>query len=296
LKNQGDTQKNQMVRAKEARSSLDFYLKEIGKFKLISREREVVLAAKIKLGDQGALDELVKANLRFVVSVAKRYQNQGVLLADLINEGNVGLVKAAKRFDASRGFVFISYAVWWIRQAILKALAEQSRILRVPLNRAGDKHTVNEVSQKLLHSFDREPSVEEIAAATKMTEAEILATYQVRDSHVSLEMFFDGESDGSAMDTIADDHAVLAPIALEQEELRNIIRSLLYTLPSRDAEIFMLYFGLNGEGPLTLEEIGERYNLSRERTRQIKKIILKWFQHPLRAKLLQDFLQKDRTF
>jgi len=284
------------MRAKQESPSLDIYLSEIGKFPLISRERETELAAKIKLGDQAAFDELVQANLRFVVSVAKRYQNQGMLLADLINEGNVGLVIAAKRFDASRGFVFISYAVWWIRQTILKALAEQSRIIRLPLNRVGDKHTVNTVIQKLLHNFDREPSVEEIAAAADMTEEKVLATYHVSDSHYPLEMYFDGETEGSLMDTLADERCIPAPIVLEQEELRSIIAELLRSFPRRDAEIFMLFFGLSGEEPRTFEEIGERYNLSRGRPQQIKEIILKWFQHPTRMKLLQEFCKKNRAF
>lgn len=284
------------MRKKQDSTSLDFYLHEIGEIALISRAREVQLAAKIKLGDQKALDELVQANLRFVVSVAKRYQNQGMLLADLINEGNIGLIKAAKRFDANRGFVFISYAVWWIRQAILKALAEQSRLFRLPLNRAGDKHTVNEACQRLLHNFDREPSIEEIMAATALTEEEVLATYRISDSYISLEMHFDGDSNEALMDILADTRHIPVTTALEREELRTKITNLLSTFSKRDAEIFTLFYGLNSEEPLTLEEIGERFNLSRERVRQIKERILRWFQHPVRMKLLREYTQIDRTF
>lgn len=296
MKNARKSLNNQARGVKVESSSLDLYLHEIGKFHLISRAREVQLAAKIKRGDQTALDELVQANLRFVVSVAKRYQNQGMLLADLINEGNVGLIKAAKRFDASRGFVFISYAVWWIRQAILKALAEQSRVFRLPLNRTGDKYTVNEASQKLLHNLDREPSIEEIMAVTALTEEEVLATYRVSDSYISLEMRFDGDSDEALMDILADARHIPVTTALEREELQTKISNFLKTFSERDAEIFRLFFGLHDGQPLTLEEIGERFNLSRERVRQINKRILRWFQHPIRMKQLREYTRSDRTF
>ena len=270
--------------------SLDLYLKEIGITPLINAEKEVELAKKIRLGDQGALDQLTKANLRFVVSVAKQYQNQGLSLADLINEGNIGLIKAAKRFDETRGFKFISYAVWWIRQAILQALAEQSRIVRLPLNRVGTLHKIGKVSSSLEQEFGREPSPDEIAKELALSTLEVSDTLKISNSHLSLDAPFSVSEDNSLIDVLEDDLQPSPDESLLSDSLKKEISSALDSLTAREAEVITLYFGLNHEKPLTLEEIGARFNLTRERVRQIKEKAIRRLRHASRSKALRAYL------
>ena len=270
--------------------SLDLYLKEIGLTPLINAEKEVELAKRIRLGDQGALDQLTKANLRFVVSVAKQYQNQGLSLADLINEGNIGLIKAAKRFDETRGFKFISYAVWWIRQAILQALAEQSRIVRLPLNRVGTLHKIGKVSSSLEQEFGREPSPDEIAKELALTTGEVSDTLKISNSHLSLDAPFSVSEDNSLIDVLEDDLQPSPDESLLSDSLKKEITSALDSLTAREAEVITLYFGLNHEKPLTLEEIGARFNLTRERVRQIKEKAIRRLRHASRSKALRAYL------
>ena len=270
--------------------SLDLYLKEIGTTPLINAEKEVELAKRIRLGDQGALDQLTKANLRFVVSVAKQYQNQGLSLADLINEGNIGLIKAAKRFDETRGFKFISYAVWWIRQAILQALAEQSRIVRLPLNRVGTLHKIGKVSSSLEQEFGREPSPDEIAKELALTTGEVSDTLKISNSHLSLDAPFSVSEDNSLIDVLEDDLQPSPDESLLSDSLKKEITSALDSLTAREAEVITLYFGLNHEKPLTLEEIGARFNLTRERVRQIKEKAIRRLRHASRSKALRAYL------
>lgn len=270
--------------------SLDLYLREIGETPLISSGEEVELAKRIREGDQYALEKLTKANLRFVVSVAKQYQNQGLSLSDLINEGNIGLIKAAKRFDETRGFKFISYAVWWIRQAILQALAEQSRIVRLPLNRVGTLHKIGKISSTLEQEFGRVPSPNEIAKELELTEMEVSDTLKISNSHLSLDAPFSVSEDNSLIDVLEDEFQPAPDKALLEESLRIEIEKALDSLSAREAEVVNLYFGLNREKALTLEEIGARFNLTRERVRQIKEKAIRRLRHTSRSKSLRAYL------
>jgi len=277
-------------RFRDEDKSLDLYLREIGETPLIKAEEEVELAKRIRQGDQKALEKLTKANLRFVVSVAKQYQNQGLSLADLINEGNIGLIKAAKRFDETRGFKFISYAVWWIRQAILQALAEQSRIVRLPLNRVGTLHKIGKVASSLQQAFGREPSPNEIAVELSLTEGEVSDTLKISNSHLSLDAPFSTSDDNSLIDVLEDEMQPSPDESLLSESLRVEIEKALDTLTPREAEVINLYFGLNHEKPLTLEEIGARFSLTRERVRQIKEKAIRRLRHASRSKTLRAYL------
>jgi RNA polymerase primary sigma factor len=251
--------------------SLEKYLQEIGKVELISPEEEVKLAVRIKKGDQEALEKLTKANLRFVVSVAKQYQNQGLTLPDLINEGNLGLIKAAQRFDETRGFKFISYAVWWIRQSILQALAEQSRIVRLPLNKVGLTNRISKAYSQLEQEFEREPTPEELAFLLDIDPDEVAATLGVAARHVSMDQpLFDGE-EGTLIDVLINQNAVSTDNNLAvNASLQTEIERSLSTLTDRQKEVICYFFGLGIDHPLSLEDIGERFNLTRERVRQIK--------------------------
>lgn len=270
--------------------SLDLYLREIGETPLINAAEEVELAKRIKQGDQRALEKLTKANLRFVVSVAKQYQNQGLSLADLINEGNIGLIKAAKRFDETRGFKFISYAVWWIRQAVLQSLAEQSRIVRLPLNRVGTLHKIGKVSSSLQQEYGREPSANEIAKELSLSEGEVSDTLKISNSHLSLDAPFSVSEDNSLIDILEDEEQPSPDESLLSDSLRVEIEKALDTLSPREAEVINLYFGLNHEKPLTLEEIGARFSLTRERVRQIKEKAIRRLRHASRSKALRAYL------
>ncbi len=280
----------QVRRYRDEDRSLDLYLREIGETPLITAKQEVELAKRIKLGDQLALEKLTKANLRFVVSVAKQYQNQGLSLADLINEGNIGLIKAAKRFDETRGFKFISYAVWWIRQAILQALAEQSRIVRLPLNRVGTLHKIGKISSSLEQEYGREPSPDEIAKELELSAVEVSDTLKISNSHLSLDAPFSISEDNSLMDVLEDEFQPAPDEDLLSESLRLEIERALDSLSPREAEVINLYFGLNSEKALTLEEIGARFNLTRERVRQIKEKAIRRLRHASRSKSLRAYL------
>jgi RNA polymerase primary sigma factor len=280
----------QTRRYRDEDRSLDLYLREIGETPLITAQQEVALAKRIKLGDQDALEKLTKANLRFVVSVAKQYQNQGLSLADLINEGNIGLIKAAKRFDETRGFKFISYAVWWIRQAILQALAEQSRIVRLPLNRVGTLHKIGKISSSLEQEYGREPSPDEIAKELELSTVEVSDTLKISNTHLSLDAPFSISEDNSLMDVLEDEFQPAPDEDLLSESLRLEIEKALDTLSPREAEVINLYFGLNSEKALTLEEIGTRFNLTRERVRQIKEKAIRRLRHASRSKSLRAYL------
>jgi RNA polymerase primary sigma factor len=280
----------QSKRFRDEEQSLDLYLREIGETPLITADEEVELAKRIRRGDHLALEKLTKANLRFVVSVAKQYQNQGLSLADLINEGNIGLIKAAKRFDETRGFKFISYAVWWIRQAILQALAEQSRIVRLPLNRVGTLHKIGKISSNLEQEFGREPSADEIAHELELPEKEVADTLKISNSHLSLDAPFSTSEDNSLIDILEDELQPSPDESLLDESLRVEIEKALDTLTPREAEVINLYFGLTHEKPLTLEEIGARFSLTRERVRQIKEKAIKRLRHASRSKALRAYL------
>lgn len=280
----------QPKRYRDQDRSLDLYLREIGETPLINAGEEVELAKRIRKGDQAALDKLTRANLRFVVSVAKQYQNQGLSLADLINEGNIGLIKAAKRFDETRGFKFISYAVWWIRQAILQALAEQSRIVRLPLNRVGTLHKIGKISSSLEQEFGREPSPDEIAKKLELTEMEVADTLKISNSHLSLDAPFSVSEDNSLMDVLEDEFQPSPDEALLDESLKLEIERALDSLTPREAEVINLYFGLNHEKALTLEEIGARFGLTRERVRQIKEKAIRRLRHASRSRSLRAYL------
>lgn len=270
--------------------SLDKYLQEIGKVDLITSEEEIELAQRIKKGDQRALEKLVKANLRFVVSVAKQYQNQGLSLGDLINEGNLGLIKAAKRFDETRGFKFISYAVWWIRQSILQALAEQSRIVRLPLNRVGALNKIGKAFSNLEQEFEREPSAEELSEELNIPINEIADTLKISGRHVSVDAPFAPGEENRLLDVISNDAQPAPDHGLMKESLKQEIERALSTLTEREAEVIRLYFGLNSEHSLTLEEIGEKFNLTRERVRQIKEKAIRRLRHASRSKALKAYL------
>ena len=270
--------------------SLDKYLQEIGKVDLLMADEEVELAQRIREGDQLALEKLTKANLRFVVSVAKQYQNQGLSLGDLINEGNLGLIKAAQRFDETRGFKFISYAVWWIRQSILQALAEQSRIVRLPLNRVGSLNKISKTFSELEQRFEREPSPEELAEVLEVTTSEVVDTLKISGRHVSMDAPFVQGEDNTLLDVLENDAEVTPDQGLMNDSLRRDVQRALSTLTQREADVIALYFGLNGGHPMTLEEIGERFDLTRERVRQIKEKAIRRLRHTSRSKALKPYL------
>jgi RNA polymerase primary sigma factor len=271
-------------------ASLDKYLQEIGKVDLITADEEVELAQRIKAGDQAALEKLTKANLRFVVSVAKQYQNQGLTLPDLINEGNLGLIKAAQRFDETRGFKFISYAVWWIRQSILQALAEQSRIVRLPLNKIGSINKINKAFAFLEQAHERQPSPEEIAKELDMTIEDVKQSLKNSGRHVSMDApLIDGE-DSNLYDVLRSGESPNPDRELLHESLRTEIERALETLTPREADVIRLYFGLAGQHSMTLEEIGETFDLTRERVRQIKEKAIRRLKHTSRSKILKTYL------
>lgn len=271
--------------------SLEKYLQEIGKVDLLTPEEEVDLAKKIKHGDQGALERLTKANLRFVVSVAKQYQNQGLSLSDLINEGNLGLIKAAQRFDETRGFKFISYAVWWIRQSILQALAEQSRIVRLPLNKVGSLNKINRAFSELEQEFEREPSAEELATVLEIPTEEVETTMGVAARHVSIDAPFVEGEDNSLIDVLENDSTPATDAKLEfKDSLRMEIERALGTLTDRQADVIKLYFGIGVEHPESLEDIGDKFGLTRERVRQIKDKAINKLRSASRSKLLKQYL------
>jgi RNA polymerase primary sigma factor len=270
--------------------SLDKYLQEIGKVDLLTPDEEVELAKRIKEGDQLALEKLTKANLRFVVSVAKQYQNQGLSLGDLINEGNLGLIKAAQRFDETRGFKFISYAVWWIRQSILQALAEQSRIVRLPLNRVGSLNKISKTFSELEQKFEREPSPDELAEVLDVTTSEVVDTMKISGRHVSMDAPFVQGEENSLLDVLENDSEEKPDSELMNDSLRREVQRALSTLTQRESDVITLYFGLNGEHSMTLEEIGEKFNLTRERVRQIKEKAIRRLRHTSRSKALKPYL------
>ncbi|WGK65228.1 sigma-70 family RNA polymerase sigma factor [Croceiramulus getboli] len=271
-------------------ASLDKYLQEIGRVDLITADEEVELAQRIKAGDVTALEKLTKANLRFVVSVAKQYQNQGLTLPDLINEGNLGLIKAAKRFDETRGFKFISYAVWWIRQSILQALAEQSRIVRLPLNKIGSINKINKTYAFLEQANERPPSPEEIAKELDMSIADVKESLKNSGRHVSMDApLIEGE-DSNLYDVLRFGESPNPDKELIVESLRTEIERALETLTSREADVIRLYFGLGDHHPMTLEEIGETFDLTRERVRQIKEKAVRRLKHTSRSKILRTYL------
>ena len=270
--------------------SLDKYLQEIGKVDLLTPDEEVILAQKIREGDQLSLERLTKANLRFVVSVAKQYQNQGLSLGDLINEGNLGLIKAAQRFDETRGFKFISYAVWWIRQSILQARAEQSRIVRLPLNRVGSLNKISKTFSELEQKFEREPSPEELAEVLEISTGEVVDTLKISGRHVSMDAPFVQGEENSLLDVLENDSEDKPDSGLINDSLRREVQRALSTLTQREADVVTLYFGLNGEHAMTLEEIGEKFNLTRERVRQIKEKAIRRLRHTSRSKALKTYL------
>jgi len=273
--------------------SLDMYLQEIGKVDLLNSEMEIDLAKKIKTDtpeSQRALETLVKANLRFVVSVAKQYQNQGLSLGDLINEGNLGLIKAARRFDETRGFKFISYAVWWIRQSILQALAEQSRIVRLPLNRVGALNKIGKKFSQLEQEFEREPTSSELAEKLSMSSAEVSETLKISGRHLSVDAPFAQGEDNRLLDVLQDASQTPPDSVLMSESLKLEVGRALTSLSQREKEVIELYFGLNDIRPLTLEEIGEKFQLTRERVRQIKEKAIRRLRHASRSKPLRSYL------
>ncbi|HWC06045.1 MAG TPA: sigma-70 family RNA polymerase sigma factor [Gemmatimonadota bacterium] len=276
-------------RASFDEGSLDLYLKEISRYPLITRDEEARLARRIREGDQQALEKLCRSNLRFVVSVAKKYQNQGVALADLINEGNVGLIRAAHKFDETKGIKFISYAVWWIRQAILQALAEQSRIVRVPLNRAGTLHRIGRRSNALLQELGREPSAEEIATEMDIPIEEVRRTMSITQAHLSLDAPLTPGEDNKLLDYLPDDVSPPPDESAFEGALRASIQDSLDSLKPREAKILKLYYGLDGNEAMTLEEIGSVLGITRERVRQIKEKALNRLRHVSRARTLHSY-------
>ncbi len=273
--------------------SLDLYLKEINNTPLLKRSDEKRLAEKIREEDEAALHQLVNANLRFVVSIAKQYVNQGLSLADLINEGNLGLIKAAHRFDEKRGFKFISYAVWWIRQAMLQSLAEQSRIVRLPLNRAGTLYRIGKVSRQLDQQLGRTPEVDEIARELDLSVEEVRNTMKIANSHLSLDTSFNNDPDeNSLVDYLVDDNQESADKMTYDNSLSKDMRKTLDTLTDRERKILLMYFGLTGEEPLTLEEIGRKMDLTRERIRQIKEKAITRLRHVTRSKYLEGYVEE----
>jgi len=271
-------------------ASLDKYLQEIGKVELITADEEVELAKKIKQGDKIALEKLTKANLRFVVSVSKQYQNQGLSLPDLINEGNMGLIKAAQRFDETRGFKFISYAVWWIRQSILQALAEQSRIVRLPLNKIGSINKINKAYAHLEQELEREPKAQEIAKYLEISVNEVKESMKNNGRHVSMDAPLLSDEETNMYDILKNDEGVTPETELLYDSLRKEIDRAVSTLTPREADVVRLYFGLGGSHPMTLEEIGEKFDLTRERVRQIKEKAIRRLKHASRSKILKTYL------
>jgi RNA polymerase primary sigma factor len=272
------------------KQSIEKYLEEIGGFTPLPPAEEIELTRRIRKGESKALDKLVKANLRFVISVAKEYQGQGLPLQDLISEGNLGLIKAAQRFDETRGFKFISYAVWWIRQSILQALAEQSRVVRLPLNRVGAINKVGRVLERLEKEFGREPSMAEVADTMEMTDYEVADVMKTSARHLSLDEPFKEDEGNNLLDVLESDKYAPPDDSLMQESLKEEIDKVLVTLKPREAEIIRLYFGLEGDRPLTLEEIGEHFQLTRERVRQIKEKALRRMRHRSRLEPLRKYL------
>ena len=270
-------------------ASLDKYLQEIGKEDLITVEEEVELAQRIRKGDQKALEKLTRANLRFVVSVAKQYQNQGLSLPDLINEGNLGLIKAAEKFDETRGFKFISYAVWWIRQSILQALAEQSRIVRLPLNQVGSLNKINKAFSRFEQENERRPSPEELADSLDLPAEKVADTLRVSGRHISVDAPFVEGEDNSLLDVLVNDDSPIADRTLINESLSTEVERALSTLTERERDIIKLFFGINPQ-EMTLEEIGEKFGLTRERVRQIKEKAIRRLRHSSRSKLLKTYL------
>ena len=274
----------------ESNRSLSRYLEEIGDFEPLNPDREVELAIKIKQDNHSALEELVKANLRFVVSVAKDYQGQGLPLTDLINEGNLGLIKAAGRFDETRGFKFISYAVWWIRQSILKALAEHSRIVRLPLNRVGTISKITKTAEKLEAEIERSPNEKEIGRQLNMTSDEVIDAMRISRRHQSLNAPFRDGDKNSLIDIIKDDNQIAPDTPLMNDSLKDEIRNSLDTLKDRERMVIKMYFGIERDYALTLNEIGEEFNLTRERVRQIKEKAIRRLRHRSRSKTLRNYL------
>jgi RNA polymerase primary sigma factor len=272
--------------------SLDQYLQEIGKVDLLTPEQEIELAIRIKKGDKLALESLTKANLRFVVSVAKQFQNQGLSLGDLINEGNLGLIKAAQRFDETRGFKFISYAVWWIRQSIMQAIAEQSRIVRLPLNRVGSLGKLSKAYRDLEQEYERKPTTEELAQVLDMNVEEVADTMQLYGRHVSMDApLKEGDDNKNSLgDILVNEQQPSPDGVLMKESLKQEVENVLSTLNEREAEVIKLYFGINSEHAATLEEIGERFNLTRERVRQIKEKALRSLRYASRSSSLKAYL------
>ncbi len=270
--------------------SLDKYLTEISREEMINAEQEVELAKKIKKGDQRALDQLVRANLRFVVSVSKQYQNQGLTLPDLINEGNLGLIKAAQRFDETRGFKFISYAVWWIRQSILQAIAEQSRIVRLPLNQVGSLNKINKAYAMLEQQFERPPVADELASALEIPEDKVKDTMSVSGRHVSVDAPLKEDEDFSLLDLISNNESPSADGELMRESLQREIERSLETLTERERDVIRLFFGIGMNHGLTLEEIGDKFDLTRERVRQIKEKAIRRLRQNSRSRLLKMYL------
>lgn len=270
-------------------ASLDKYLQEIGREELITVEEEVELAQAIKKGDRHALEKLTKANLRFVVSVAKQYQNQGLSLPDLINEGNLGLIKAAEKFDETRGFKFISYAVWWIRQSILQALAEQSRIVRLPLNQVGSLNKISKAFQKFEQENERKPSAEELALELEIPVEKVTDSLKVSGRHISMDAPFVEGEDNSLLDVLVNEDAPIADRTLINESLQKEIDRALSTLTERESDIIKMFFGI-GCQEMTLEEIGDKFNLTRERVRQIKEKAIRRLRQDSRSKLLKSYL------
>lgn len=280
---------NKQITNRESQS-LDKYLQEIGKVDLLTADEEVALAQRIKKGDRLALHKLTKANLRFVVSVAKQYQNQGLTLGDLINEGNLGLIKAAERFDETRGFKFISYAVWWIRQSVLQALAEQSRIVRLPLNRVGSLNKVSKAMTVLEQKYERAPSTREMADMLELSEGEVMDVIKTSGRHVSMDAPFVAGEANTLYDVIESEMEVQPDERLLSTSLKMEVRRTLNSLSERESDVIKLYFGLNGGQPLTLEEIGCRFELTRERVRQIKEKAITRLRHTTRSRVLKPYL------
>ena len=271
--------------------SLDQYLQEIGKVDLLTPDQEIELAIRIRKGDKFALDALTKANLRFVVSVAKQFQNQGLSLGDLINEGNLGLIKAAQRFDETRGFKFISYAVWWVRQSIMQAIADQSRIVRLPLNRVGSLSKISKAYRDLEQEYERKPTTTELASILDMTQEDVAYAMQISGRHVSMDAPFSGDDDkNSLMDVLPNDDQPSPDTILMRESLKKEVENALSTLSEKEAKVLRLYFGIDAERSATLEEIGEKFDLTRERVRQIKEKALRRLKHNAKSKNLKAYL------
>ena len=270
--------------------SLDKYLQEIGKVDLITPDEEVDLAKRIRGGDQLALEKLTKANLRFVVSVAKQYQNRGLSLGDLISDGNLGLIKAGQRFDETRGFKFISYAVWWIRQSIMQALAEQSRIVRLPLNRVASLNKISKTFSELEQKYEREPSLDELAEVLDVSTAEVDGNVKISGRHISIDAPFIQGEENNLLDVLESENEESPDSSLMRNSLREEVQRVLSNLTQREADVISLYFGLNGEHSNTLEELGEKFNLTRERIRQIKAKAIRRLRHTSRSKALKPYL------